>query len=218
MKSSKISALIFCAAMALSAVSCEKKDSKSSDSGSKSSGSGDYVNPGFDDTTKEKPQDNTLNPNNGENKISAGLKEEAGANDTLFKLNSVVETDVIDNGNKYVYLNVDISNNTDDDYNLSCLNNFYLLHDENVIETSDLITMFYAKNNLQNITINQDPFIVPANGTFSGFLCGFEVPESLNEFTVGFYPTQNDALNKSSVIEVKITKDDIQNISNGMIS
>lgn len=221
MKSSKISALILCAAMALSAsVSCEKSDSKSkgSGSGNSTSGSEDYKNPGYDDTTKENPQNNTLNPNNGENQISADLNEEAGANDTLFKLNSVFETDVIEDGKKYIYLNVDISNSTDEDYSLSCLNNFYLLHDGDVIETSDLITLFYARNTFQNITINQDPFTVPANGTFSGFICGFEVPESLNEFTVGFYPTQNDTFNKRSVIEVEITKDDIQKISDGMIS
>lgn len=219
MKSSKISALILCAAMALSAsVSCEKSKDKNNNSGSSSSGSEDYKNPGYDDTTMENPQNHTLNPNNGENKISAKLQEEAGANDTLFKLNSVFETDVIEDGKKYIYLNVDVSNSTDEDYSLSCLNNLYLLHDGDVIETSDLKTMFYARNNFQNITINQDPFIVPANGTFSGFLCGFEVPESLNEFTVGFYPTQNDTLNKGSVIEVEITKDDIQKISNGMIS
>ncbi len=215
MKISKISALIFCAAMALSAVSCEKSDSKSkkSDSGNSSSGSDDYINPGHDDTTIEAPQDKTLNPNNGENHVSANLEEEAGANDTLFKLNSVVETDVIKDGQKYIYLNVDISNTSDEDYNLSCLNNLYLLHDDNIIETSDIITLYYAYNNIKSFSIIQDPFIVPANETFSGYLCGFAVPESLNEFTVGFYPTKNDSLDKSSVIEVEITKDDIQKVT-----
>ena len=70
--------------------------------------------------------------------------------------------------------------------------------------------MFFARNSLKDITIVQDPIIVPANGTFSGYICGFEVPADLNEFTVGFYPTQNVDTNKQTVIEVKVTPDDIK--------
>lgn len=207
MKITKISAFFFCAVIAVSAVGCKKNDS-----GNSSSGSGDYNNPGYDDTTAEAPQPKTLNPNNGENHVDADLEEEADANDTLFKLNSVSETDVIEDGNKYIYLNVEITNSTDTDYSLSSLNNFYLLHDGNIIETTDIVSMFYAKNNIKSFSITQDPFSVPAHGTFSGYLCGFEVPEDLNEFTVGFYPTKNDELDKSSVIEVKISPDDIRKI------
>lgn len=221
MKSSKISVLLLCAAMALStSVGCEKNDSKSKDSNSGSSAvvTEDYTNPGYEDTTKNVPQNSTLNPNNEVKQISAGINEEAGANDTLFKLNSVVETEIVEDGMKYIYLNVDISNSTDEDYTLSALNNFYLLHGQNIVEISDLVTLFYARNNFQNISVNQDPITVPANGTFSGFLCGFEVPGDMYDFTVGFYPTKNDSLNKSTAIEVKITKDDIKKISDGMIS
>lgn len=208
MKISKISALLLCGAMAFSvSASCEKKDNDSKTDKSIS----DYDNPRNEDTTKNPPQPATLNPALGENQIEAEIEEEADANDTVFKLNSVVDAGVQgSNGKKYIYLNVDISNTTSEDYSLSSLNNFYILHGQNLIETSDLSTMFFARNSLKDITIVQDPIIVPANGTFSGYICGFEVPADLNEFTVGFYPTQNVDTNKQTVIEVKVTPDDIK--------
>ena len=207
MKISKISTLILCGVMAFSvSASCEKKDKDNKTDKSVS----DYNNPGNEESTKNTPQEMTINPNLGENQISAGIEEEADANDTIFKLNSIIETTSSDlNGKKYIYLNVDIKNSTDEDYILSSLNNFYLLHDGNVMETSDLATMFYAKNNLKDINVTQDPITVPANGIFSGFICGFEVASDLNSFTVGFYPTQNDNNNKQTVIEVEVTPDDI---------
>lgn len=211
MKIKKISALLLCTAMALSvSASCGKKDKDSTPNKSAS----DYNNPGSDDTTKNPPQNATLNPAHGENQIKAEIEEEADANDTIFKLNSVVDAGVQgSNGNKYIYLNVDITNSTDEDYSLSSLNNFYILHGDNLMETSDLVTMFYAKNSLKSINITQDPITVPANGTFSGYICGFEVPADLNEFTVGFYPTQNINTNKATVIEVEVTPDDIKPIT-----
>ncbi|MBQ8180693.1 MAG: DUF4352 domain-containing protein [Ruminococcus sp.] len=211
MKISKISALLLCAAMALSVSAACEKDDKSSKSDKSISDSENYNNSGNEDTTKNPPQEMTLNPALGENQINADIEEEADANETIFKLNSIIEAEVEDlAGKKYIYLNVDISNTTDEDYSLSSLNNFYLLHGDNIMETSDLTTMFYAKNNLKDIAITQDPIIVPAKGKFSGFISGFEVPADLDSFTVGFYPTQNNANNKQTVIEVEVTPDDIQ--------
>ncbi len=215
MKKSKISALLLCAAMALSVSAGCDNNNKSSKADKSASNAEKYNNPGNEESTKNTPQEMTINPNLGENQISAGIDEEADANDTVFKLNSVVDAGVQgSNGKKYIYLNVDITNNTDEDYSLSSLNNFYLLHDDNIMETSDLSTMFYAKNNLKDIEITQDPIIIPANSKFSGFISGFEVDPNLDSFIVGFYPTQNDIGNKQTVIEIEVTPDDIQPVNN----
>lgn len=207
MKKLKISSLLLCLAMAMS-VSAGCGDNKSSKTDK-------YNNPGNEEATKNIPQEMTINPNLGGNQISADIDEEADANDTIFKLNSVLDAGIQgSNGKKYIYLNVDITNNTDEDYSLSSLNNFYLLHDYNVMETSDLSTMFYAKNNLKDIEISQDPIIVPANGKFSGYISGFEVDADLDSFIVGFYPTKNDTSNKQTVIEINVTAEDIKSVNN----
>lgn len=219
MKSSKISALILCMAMALTAsAGCSKDSSKSSKKENSSSGSEEYKNPGNDEeATKNVPQSTTRNPAIGENKISADIQNDASANDTVFKLNSVLDVGVQgDRGNKYIYLNVDITNTSDEDYSLSCLNNIYLSYEGNDMETSTLSTLFFARNSLNGIVVNQDPITVPANGTFSGFVTGFEIPADVDSFTVGFFPTQNEPTNKSTAIEIEITPDNIQRATDEM--
>lgn len=217
MKSSKISAFLLCAAITLTAsAGCSNNSSSAKDSGSGTSNSepNTYQNPGYEDATKNVPQNQTKNPELGQNQISIGMKEEADANETVFKLNSVSDAGVQGSENKkYIYLDVEINNNSDEDYSLSSLNNFYILLDNNVEVHSSLRTYYYAINNLKNLNVSIDPFTVPANGNFSGFIRGFEIPADTESFTVGFYPTQNDERNKSTVIEVKVTPEDIQPIS-----
>ena len=58
--------------------------------------------------------------------IKAEISEVTLSNDTSFKLNNVIDygkTD--DDGNRFLYLDVTITNNTDKEYELNILNNFY---------------------------------------------------------------------------------------------
>ena len=52
-------------------------------------------------------------------------------NDTVFKLNSVIDSGAkSDDGERYLYLNVTIKNTSDTAYELNALNNFYLVTDD----------------------------------------------------------------------------------------
>lgn len=220
MKNTKISALILCAAMALSAsVSCEKNSSKntSSTNDSVSNAVEDYTNPGNDqDATKNVPEPTTKNREIGENKIPAEIQGEASANDTVFKLNSILDAGVQGSrGCRYIYPNVEITNTSDEDYSLSSLNNIYISYGDVMYETTSMTTMFFSRG-CMTIEVSQDPLIIPAHSTFSGYVTGFEVPTDVDSFTIGFFPTQNDERNKSTAIEIEVTADDIQTASEDM--
>lgn len=224
MKITKISALILCAAMALSAsVSCEKdsNNNKNTSSGkdSVSDSVDDYTNPGNNqEATKNVPETPTKVVAIGENKIPTDLQSEATANDTVFKLNSVLDAGVQGSrGCRYIYPNVEITNTSDEDYNLSSLNNVYINYGDVTYDLSSLATMLFARG-CMTIDVTQDPIIVPAHGTFSGYITGFEVPTDVDSFTIGFFPTQNDERNKGTAIEVEITADDIQTASEDMFN
>lgn len=136
--------------------------------------------------------------------INVAVAEEADKNDTVFKLNSVIDSGAkSDNGERYLYLDVTIKNTSDSDYELNALNNFYLLTDDGKEIGFNIKTQIYAASNFKGYTAN--PFKVPANGEFTGYIGGFCVPEEQNNFTVCFYPTGTDDNNKSNVIKVPVT-------------
>lgn len=150
----------------------------------------------------------------GENQIKASMNEEASENETVFKLNSVVDSGVREalNGStvKYIYVNATIKNTSDTDYSLSYLNNFELQLPDGSSILPHLRTDSYGRDHYENYA--PTPFTVPAGGEFTGYICGFEVPESTEEFTVCFYPTQNDN-NKHTVIKVDVTASDITQLA-----
>lgn len=145
------------------------------------------------------------------NEISVNIAEEANTNDTIFRLNKVIDSGTTDeSGNPYIYLDVTISNATDKEYDLSVLNNFYLLVDGNEIHF-DIKTQIYATKNIENYSAS--PFTIPANGEFSGIIGGFVLPKDTQDFTVCFFPTQDDKSNKSSVVKVSISSQNIDTLS-----
>lgn len=203
MKNLKLTALLLCAAMTIPcAVGCQKHSSSSSNTKT-SSNSGEPVTISNDKDL-------------GKNKITASIAQEAAANETTFKLNSVVQTENVKRNNnpekKYIYLNVEIKNDSDTDYNLSSLNNVWLRTGENTVKTCDIVTRFYASEHFKDDKFILDPFVVPAHSTVSGYITGYEVDPSLDKFTVEFFPTQNDIHNKNTVIQVEVTPDMIKSI------
>lgn len=149
--------------------------------------------------------------NIAQNEISVNIAEEANTNDTTFKLNRVIDSGTADeNGNPYIYLDVTISNSTDKEYDLSVLNNFYLLADGNEIHF-DIKTQIYATKNIGDYSTS--PFTIPPNGEFSGIIGGFVLPKDTQEFTVCFFPTQDDKSNKSNVVKVSVSSQNIGTLS-----
>lgn len=142
------------------------------------------------------------------NEISVALAEEADVNQTVFKLNRIIDSgNKSDSDDPYVYLDVTISNSTDKEYDLSVLNNFYLLMPDSQEIHFDVRTQLYGTKNIQNYFAS--PFTIPANGEFSGIIGGFILPQNVQDFTVCFFPTQDNTSNKTNVVKVNVTATDI---------
>ena len=143
-----------------------------------------------------------------DNEISVGLTEEADVNQTAFRLNRVIDSGTkSDNGDPYIYLDVTISNSTDKEYDLSVLNNFYLLLPDSEEIHFDVRTQLYGTKNIENYSAS--PFTVPANGEFSGIIGGFILPQNTQNFTICFFPTQDNASDKTNVVKINVTDSDI---------
>lgn len=146
-----------------------------------------------------------------QNEISVNPAEDANANDTTFRLNRVINSEAAsDDGNSYIYLDVTIANSTDNSYDLSVLNNFYILADDSEIHF-DIKTQLHATKNIENYSAS--PFTIPANGEFSGIVGGFIIPKDTQNLTVCFFPTQDDKSNKSNVIKVSVSAQNMDKIN-----
>ena len=208
MKKFKYTAILLCAGLMLtSAVGCKKDKTTISDT-SNSISVNDDNNDNNTNTTKREI---------GKNEIVAGMSEEANENDTVFKLNSVLMTpdthSTTEGERKYVYLDVEVTNNSDVTYDLNCLNNFILVLPDGSEIYSHIQTNVYATTTFKENMYNPDPFNVPANGTFKGVVGGFRIPPETDNFTICFFPTKDDPNNKESVIKIDVTANDIQTIS-----
>lgn len=199
MKISRISALLLAAALSLSAAAgCSDENDTSSAS-----------------VILEKPQTATyaVSPDGklegmAENVQEASFAQQTKMNDTLFTLNKVVDSGKrSDAGEKYIYLDVTIENPTDKAYALNMLNNFYVLFDDGSETHYDVRTQLYAVKNLTGYTAS--PFDVPAQGSFTGLIGGFIIPAETNSFTVCFFPSLDNDKDKSNVIKVPVTSDNI---------
>ncbi|MBO7396322.1 MAG: DUF4352 domain-containing protein [Ruminococcus sp.] len=192
MRKYKLTALLLCAAMAISAASgC------SDDTGSRS--------------MSVTSQSTTVNQNNegrADHEVSAAVSEKASANKTGFTLNRVIDAGNRNEKNeRFIYLDVTIDNTTDKEYELNILNNFYLLLSDGSEIHYHVGSQLYATNNLDGYI--PSPFTVPASGQFSGIIGGFAVGEDVKDFTVCFFPTLNEPDKTPDVIKVDIAESDI---------
>lgn len=179
MKKCKIISLVLAAVLAgTAAVSCssENKDSSST------------------------PNMVSNNEDLHDKEISISMAEEANENDTSFKLNKVLEYSGKDG--RYIYLDVSVTNAADKNYEMNCLNNFYILLGDGSEVHFDIRTQVNASQTVDGYVEN--PFEIPANGEFSGVIGGFIIPGDVTDFTVCFFPTLDDMSNKTSVVKVKV--------------
>ncbi|MBR4627810.1 MAG: DUF4352 domain-containing protein [Ruminococcus sp.] len=187
MKYCKLTALILAAALALApAAGCKHEKISSSD------------------TTKYAD-----NPDVGAVKINASLDEKVTANETEFSVNRVIDAGAqTENGEHYVYLDVTVRNTTATEYELSRLNNFYIVLPDGTEVSSAVRTELYAINNFSD-QYKKSPFTVPAGGTFSGIIGGYVLREDQFDFTIGFFPTRENTEDKKNVILIPIKSSDI---------
>lgn len=175
------------------------------------------------DETPSKPQQSAslIDPNEpvsqAPNKYSGDSKKtnaEFGQpsdeiNNTVFTLNKVVSfTPQDSDGKDMVFLNVTIKNNTDIEYEISSLNNFFLALPDNTEITTDIRARLYAISNLPKCI--DAPVKIPANGEFTGYLAeGYLVPSGTDSFTVGFFPTLDNERDTSNAILTPVSAEDI---------
>ena len=197
MKKFRLTAIILAMSLsAVSAFSCSDKTSSSS-------------NAEISYMDSNKPVEAEPTKYSGDaNKTNSAFGQEIEVNNTVFTLNSVVKVPDDASDNDYIYINVTIKNKTDIEYEFSSLNNFFLALPDGTEISSDVRTKIHS---LTNFTKCIDDYItIPANGEFTGFLAGgFIVPKGTDSFTVGFFPTLDDEINKSEVILSPVSAENI---------
>lgn len=192
MRKYTLTALLLCAAMALTAAAgC-------SDNGTSRSMS----------ITSQEQTVNTNNEGRADNEVTAAVSEKASANKTGFTLNRVIDAGTRNDKNeRFIYLDITIDNSTDKEYELSMINNFYLLLGDGSEIHYHVGSQLYATNNIEGYI--PSPFTVPASGKFSGIVGGFAVGEDVKDFTVCFFPTLNEPNYTPDVIKVDVKDSDI---------
>ncbi|MBO4877247.1 MAG: DUF4352 domain-containing protein [Ruminococcus sp.] len=190
MRSSRIAALLAAAALALAAAAgCSSTKSNSS--------------------LAQLPATPVATQNGlAEKEIQAAITEPVDEHDTIFQINSVIDSGMkSDDGLKYVYLDVTIKNTSAVYYRIDVLNNFFVILPDNSELGFDIRTQVYACNNFKGYT--ETPFTIDPGQEFRGYIGGFLLDENVSEFTVCFFPTANDMHDKSSVIKCKVNAADM---------
>lgn len=142
-------------------------------------------------------------------KTNSAFGQSVEVNDTVFTLNNVVSiTPENSDGKDMVFINVTIKNNTDIEYEISSLNNFFLALPDNTEIVTDIRARLYALGNLPKCV--DAPITIPANGEFTGYLAeGFLIPSETDSFTVGFFPTLDNERDTSNAILTPVSAEDI---------
>lgn len=147
----------------------------------------------------------------GKNKVEVSISEDAEVNDTAFKLNRVIDSGRVKDGLKYIYLDVTIKNSSSDNYDLSGLNNFYLILKDGTEVLTDVRADIYAKQSMKGYEHLEQ---VAAGAEFTGYI-GFTLDESIEEFTACFFPTGTDD-DKTNVVRCEVKAGDIVAAPEGM--
>lgn len=142
--------------------------------------------------------------------VNAGLTQEVKENDTMFKLNSVIDAGLTDDGQRFIFFDVNIRNDLDIAYDLNTLNNFYLVLPDGSEMYSTVRAQLYAINNFKEDKFLVDPFEVPAKSEISGVMGGFLIDKDIDHFTVCFFPTKDNPTDKELVVKIDVTADDFK--------
>ncbi len=195
MKKFKFAALFLAAAIAIIPLTgCRLNSSSDSDSSSDSSG---YA--GMSDVAVTQ--------------MTTSLGDETTVDSTAYTLNRVIDSGMVKDDLKYIYLDVTIKNSSDEDYEANALNNFYLILEDGTEITTDIRADNYGKQSIDGYEHLSE---IPAGGEFSGYI-GFCVDEDVTDFTVGFFVTGSDIKDKSTVIYCSVGDGDIISAPDGFI-
>ena len=189
MKPYSIAALLLTAAMAFSAAGCSDKSRSKA-------------------PTETSSIISNLQDPLASNSVEAGLTQETDLNQTMYTLNRVIDSGrKSEEGERFIYLDLTIRNSSNTDYELNCLNNFYILLDDGSEVHFDVRTQLYAQKHIKDFI--SGIFTVTAGSEISGITGGFLLKPDITSFKVCLFPTGASGNDKSSVIKVPITTSDI---------
>lgn len=152
-------------------------------------------------------------PDVGKEKVNVSMNEDTDINNTPYKLNGVIDSGRVQDGMKYIYLDVTIKNTSDTVMELSGLKNFYLILSDETEVLPDIRADIYAK---RAMTGYQQLLSVDAGSEFTGYI-GFLVDQNVNSFTVGFFPTGKDD-DRTNVVLCDVKESDIAAAPEGMFT
>ena len=145
----------------------------------------------------------------GSTVLNGEIGKEISANDSDFTLKSVLVPEVDDEKAKFIFLDIELRNNTDSAYTISTLNNFYLQFTDGTKIYSDALSQLNAEEIFKKGSYYVDPFDIPSNGQFSGIIGGFTVSKDIDEFKLCYFPTGSNPNDKGTVIEYQINSADL---------
>ena len=142
-----------------------------------------------------------------EKEIIADITQSIEEHSTVFQINSLIDSGHrTDDGKRFFYLDVTMKNTSAYDFEISVLNNFFLLLPDKSELSFDIRTQIYAAAGYKGYT--ESPFTLAAGQEFRGYIGGFLLDEDITDFTVCFFPTANDMHDKSSVIKCNVNAAD----------
>lgn len=136
------------------------------------------------------------NENIGKNKHEADLGSSVTVDTTTFTVHNVIDVNkTSDDGGKYIYVKYTIKNDSDKNFKVDNLNNFYISIDGKNYN-NDVRANLYAKQSIKDY-IELDS--VPAGEEVTNYV-GFIVPENTKSVTCGYYVTSGEKTDKQDTI------------------
>lgn len=136
------------------------------------------------------------NQETGKNKHETELGSSVTVDTTTFTVLNVVDVNkTTDDGEKYIYVEYTIKNDSDKNFQVDNLNNFYLTINGTEYH-NDVRANLYAK---QSINDYFELETVPAGGEVTNYV-GFVVPQNTTSVTCGYYVTSGATTDKQDTI------------------
>lgn len=132
----------------------------------------------------------------GKNKHETNLGKSLTVEKTTFQVNNVIDVnETTEDGEKYIFIDYTIKNDSDAEFKMSNINNFYIMIDD-VKYNPDVRAKIFAK---QSINGYVDTESIQAGAEVTNYV-GFIIPADTTEITFGYYVTEDNVNSKEDTI------------------
>lgn len=147
-----------------------------------------------------------------EHKIA--ISEDANINNVQYKLNRIIDPEVVRGSEKFIYADVTIKNNTDEACEFTAINNFYIILPDKTEISPKANAQVYAINHLNGY---EKLAAIDAGQEWNGYVC-FSLDKSVKGFSFCFFPTGKNYSDKENVIRTEIAESDIIKAPEGLFT